>query len=200
VGVTHVFSGHVAFPVDLMRPRKTAYVDEAYEVGPAGVYVLAAVVAPADATDLRRELRNALRQGRQPRPHFSKENHKRRIVLADAVAGLGLPATVVVESSAGRAVRARGRCLARLAWELGQETGVDAIVFESRGRPADQHDASILARTARQGPRLAATFVRATEDPILWLADIIAGAVFQEVARGNSAYRAAPGTVRLVTL
>jgi len=183
-----------------MRPRKTAYVDEAYEVGPAGAYVLAAVVAPTDTTDLRREVYDALRLGRQARPHFSKENHKRRLVLADAVAGLGLPATVLVEPSAGRAVRARGRCLARLAWELGEETGVDAIVFESRGRTADQHDASVLARAARQGPRFAATFARAAEDPLLWLADITAGAVFQDLARGNPAYRAALGAVRIVTL
>jgi len=94
-----------------------------------------------------------------------------------------------------------GRCLARLAWELGREAGgVDGIVFESRGRPADQHDASVLARAARHGPRFTATFVRAAEDPILWLADIIASAVFQDLARGNPAYRAALGTIRLVTL
>ncbi len=181
-----------------MRRRKAAYVDEAYEPGPGGGYVLAAVVAPSDTAALRRELSDALQLRGQDRPHFTKEDHKRRVVLAESVAGLGLPATVVVERSAGRALRERGRCLATLAWELDEE--VDAIVFESRGRQQDQHDAWALARIAQYGPRFTTRFVRPTAEPALWVADIIASAVFQDVVRGNPAYRGAVGDLRIVSL
>jgi hypothetical protein len=64
-----------------MQPRKTAYVDEAYELGRGGAYVRAAVVLSADTADLREELKDALQMGGQQRPHFRKESHKRRRVL-----------------------------------------------------------------------------------------------------------------------
>jgi hypothetical protein len=180
-----------------MRPGTTAYVDEAYELGRGGAYVLAAVFLSADTADLRQELKDTLQMDGQQRPHFRKESHKRRRVLADAVASFGLPATAVVAMSPTTAARSRGLCVARLAWEV---TDVDAIVFESRGPLADRHDATILAGIARHGPRHTPSFVRAVDDPILWLADIVAGAVFHDLVRGNSAYRTALGAVRLVLL
>ena len=173
----------------------TAYVDEAFEVGRPGLYVLGAVLADPGDEQCRQEIRELLLP-RQPQLHFTKESPKRRLQLAETVGGLSLPSLVTVRASADAAERARGLCLVRLAWAL---SGLaNSLVFEAREGKLNEHDKTVLAGLASHGPRLSASFVPAGDDPLLWAADVLSGAIFQDLARAQPAYRAALGPVTLL--
>ena len=176
-----------------------AYVDESYDLRPGGGYVLAAVLCTGDAGPLR-DLLRALRLPRQDRLHFRHEDDKRRILLAETIAGLALPMVAafgLVRPGNATATRLRGRCLRRLYQEL---EGVDTVVFESRGSRPDRHDSSVLAGIARPAAPPTVSFARARDEPMLWLPDILAGAVLHDVLRGDPRYRKALGPVRVVRL
>lgn len=171
------------------------YLDESYVVGPDGVYVLAALIAdPAD--EVVRDRLRGLRAAGQLRPHFSKESTARRVALAAGVGGLTLPSVVTVRRSGDAAERARGLCLVAMAWALAGR--VDRLVIDARQTRLNRHDATVLAGLAPSGLRLPVTFVSGAGEPLLWAADVTAGAVFQDLARGEPAYRAALGSVTQV--
>jgi hypothetical protein len=180
-------------------PSATAYLDESYDIRPGRGYVLGAVVTSSNDAQLR-DLVRGLRLKGQDRLHFGQEAVERRLLVAEIVAGLGVAMVAAVAHVGPRratAARLRGRCLRALYPEL---AGVQAVVIESRGLRPDRHDASVLAGLARPGPPCALSFLRAADDPVLWVADFVAGAVFQDVVRGVPAYRAALGEVHVVTV
>jgi hypothetical protein len=168
----------------------TAYVDESYQ---DGVYVLAAVLDSDDGLAVRQALKDA-RLRRQMVVHFGKESAKRRVLLAEMVSGLGLTAVVAVRTSRERPERARGRCLNGLVWALGDRAS--HLVIEARQQTLNNHDRSVLAGASRRFV-ISASFVPKTEEPLLWAADVIAGAVFHDLARGDSTYRAALGAIEV---
>lgn len=96
------------------------------------------------------------------------------------------------------AERARGRCLSALAWALVER--VDLLVVEGRQKVQDRHDASVLRAVRVGGAAPAVTFATKADDPLLWAADIVAGAVFHDVARADPSYRQALGPVEIHTV
>ncbi|WP_245725804.1 hypothetical protein [Propionibacterium cyclohexanicum] len=86
-----------------------------------------------------------------------------------------------------RQERVRGRCFERLFWELDQ-AGVTKVVFESRTPHQDQTDLRRIDGLRSRGVitgDLRAEWRRGAEEPLLWAADIVLGAVGDARAAGT---------------
>lgn len=165
----------------------TAFVDESMRLGAGGLYVVAAVVV-ADDVDIARQAARSVLVRRQQRFHWRNESEARRQVMLELMSGLDIEARVYVREPIAprRQAGARALCLNTLLWDLWQ-AGVDDLVLESRQVHADGADRrTILAaqRARRASPDLAYRFARAIEEPLLWLADALAGATSAHVADG----------------
>jgi len=160
--------------------RVSAYVDESCRERPPGVFVLAAVVVPpVRAPHIRQQLRRHLRPG-AARFHWHDEGSERRTFLEELV-GLGLPSLVAVAApiDSRRQERARRKCLERLLWEL-TELGTREVLLESRQERRDVHDRKAIAaaQQRRSVPAdLRYSFGQPDQEPLLWLADAVAGVV-----------------------
>ncbi|WP_325048080.1 DUF3800 domain-containing protein [Jiangella anatolica] len=157
-----------------------AYVDESIRIRD-GVYVMAACAledgSAAAARDAMREL--------EPRPGHRLHWHDRmpadRLVAVRTVAQL--PAlhlvTIGVTLDPRRQERARRQCMEALLFHL-QDAGVSRVWLETRNAAADRRDIeAVRAARARQIIQygLLVDHARPSEEPLLWLADIVAGAV-----------------------
>jgi hypothetical protein len=168
----------------------TAYVDESVRVR-AGLYVLAAVIVADAQTDRHREALCALLQRGQRRLHWRDESSKRRVLLVAAVRQLPHTGTVMIAAGVTprRQERARRKCIERLLAELA-DRGVASVVFERRHEELDARDRAMVAALRRQQSVpawLRTSWVPATEEPLLWLPDIVAGAV-SLAATGDGTY------------
>jgi hypothetical protein len=178
-----------------------AYVDETHRVGPPGFYALAASTFRSTALDEARVVMTELaNQFGVRRVHWHDHDVKRRLLLVEAVAGLPSRDLVVISSPVGRKQeRARRRCLETLLWELGGR-GVTEAVLESRGAALDRHDRRAVDgfRSRRLlTPALQVTHTRPQEDPALWIADALCGAV-AEAEKGDPAYLRELGDVEIL--
>jgi hypothetical protein len=161
-----------------------AWVDESVIVGGddrPGAYTLAAVIADDDAIEgLRNDLR-ALTERKIVRLHWVAESAKRRDLIVETVAALGVVAIVVVGSPVHRQKQERARrcCLERLLYELDQ-LGVSQAWLESRAPAQNKRDRSLVDSARRKGllsHRTSIEFARPLQEPMLWLPDAVAGAV-----------------------
>ncbi|MHB8324618.1 MAG: hypothetical protein ACYDHB_09400 [Candidatus Dormibacteria bacterium] len=160
----------------------TAYVDESIRMEPP-LYVLAAVlVAPTDEIAARQAMAAFSLPHRAPRFHWHDERENRRLAMLRCLADLRLPIHAYVRPGpvhGQHAGRARSRCLTSLLQDL-RLRSVGRLVIESREPHNDRRDARTILG-AQQG-RLAASslefqFARPREEPLLWPADAVAGAV-----------------------
>jgi hypothetical protein len=159
-------------------------VDESYEVGAAGLYVLAAVLAePEDP--LVRETMLALREPwrGQAKLHFYDAEPKRPGLYLDTVASLARETVVVLARPCQKPERARRKALERLMWEL--RGRIDGVMIESRGARQNRDDKVVLAAMQRSHRRFVCGFPLGREEPVLWAADIVASAVFRAHRRGE---------------
>ncbi|GAB3765655.1 hypothetical protein [Microlunatus parietis] len=159
-----------------------AWVDESMRiVGDSGDYILAAAVGDPTALDAVRDTLRGLLKGRQVRLHWHTENNRRRADLASAVGCFDLASIVVVGTPMVRAKqeRARRKCLERLLHELDQ-LGVERVYTEARSprlNVRDQRMVDALRVRGVIGESLRVEIGRPTEEPMLWVPDIVAGAV-----------------------
>jgi hypothetical protein len=174
-------------------PRPVAYLDESFhEGGPLGFYVLAAAVL-ATELDQARDAMRALRGGRRTNKlHWNEMDERDRhaaVTVAASLTGTYLVAVGAPVPPRGQE-RARRIVLRRLVGEL-HAIGVLDITAESRGGVLDRRDVELL-RSVRfdlpKGTRVRLDHRRGGTEPLLWLADIIAGAV-RATQEGRSTYR-----------
>lgn len=160
----------------------TAYVDESIRMEPP-LYVLAAVlVAPTDEIAAREAMAAFHLPARAPRFHWHDEREDRRLAMLRCLADLRLPVRAYVRQGpvhGQHAGRARSLCLISLLRDLRLRT-VGHLVIESREPHNDRRDARTILG-AQQG-RLASSslafhFARPSDEPLLWPADAVAGAV-----------------------
>jgi len=80
---------------------------------------------------------------------------------------------------------ARAECLETIvAWLVGQE--VSTTVIESRGVHNDQQDRQTIIECRRAGHQLGThRFARAVDEPLLWVADVVAGATSAHLDGSN---------------
>ena len=166
----------------MSEARRTGYLDESYGRDPGGalVYVLGIVEVAGDLADLRAALRDLPRK-RDGVLHFANEDHDRRTALATVIGALGLDLTAVVRRGPDSPARARAISLTTAAWARRGRLGL--LVLESRGAKPDRADARLLSTVHPPEHRIPTRFLRKEEEPVLWVADLVASATFQAVAR-----------------
>jgi hypothetical protein len=161
----------------------TAYVDESEpdpRSGSAGVYLLAAALIEDVEHDAVRAVMERLRIRGQKKLHWNAEEPKRRTVIAETVARLPAMHLVVVRTdAAATAERRRRKCLEILLPEL-ERAKVDRVYLEARERKQNQRDVQLLAALRAQqliGSGLRLDHVPGPREPLLWIPDVVAGAV-----------------------
>jgi len=122
--------------------------------------------------------------------------------MAKTVSELQLRSLVAVSTPMDprRPERARRRCLTRLLWELEQQAVLD-ILFESRqNRDRDDRAHIIRSQTAGHCSRsLTYDFQLPLQEPLLWLPDLVAGAVaYARAGRGQHCLALLGDTVTIV--
>jgi hypothetical protein len=158
-----------------------------------GTYVLAAVVCPPERCDEIRGCLRCLLRKRQPRLHWKEETDRRRDLIAGALGSWGLPALVVVgrPMDPRKQERARRLCFAGLVDHLGTR-GVSRLWIDARTPSLNRRDRQMVdaLRSQRRLPHgLRVDVARPLQEPMLWLPDIVAGAV-KAGLDGRPAWRA----------
>ncbi|MFJ6211756.1 hypothetical protein ACIQGZ_00160 [Streptomyces sp. NPDC092296] len=179
------------------RPAGTAraaWLDESFqEQDSAGFYILAAAVIEPDAADTVREAMRGLRGRRATaKAHWTEMDHRDRCAAARLVAGLPGLHVVSVGSPVPlrRQERARSKCLTALVVEL-HGFGVAQLYMEAREKELNSRDVTtvIAARSGLpKGTRFRVDHVLGAMEPLLWVADVVAGACRAE-RLGRGEYR-----------
>lgn len=173
---------------------RVAYADESFhEAASGGFYVLAAAVFDERGHEPVRSVMRGLRGSRRTNKlHWNEMDPRQQRSAAETVAGLDGFHIVTVGSPVPRKrqERARAMCLTRLVIEL-HSYSVTELVIESRTAELNSRDISTV-RGARfslpKGSRFHVMHVAGSQEPLLWSADIVAGAV-RAHHQGNGAYR-----------
>lgn len=156
----------------------SAYVDES-EPDP-GAYVLAAALIPAGLRDEVRTAVAALRWRGQRKLHWHAENDQRRKLLTAAVAELEALYVVVVRVERTESSERRRRlCLRRLLCDL-DEAGVGEVCLEAREAKQNQRDLQLLRALRAEkaiSPAIRMAHPAGPLEPLLWIPDLVAGAV-----------------------
>lgn len=163
--------------------RLGAYVDESVHITP-GLYVLAAVLGRDGDRDSVREALTGVRPGGAA-PHWHDEAEAVREKLVDTVCSL--PVEVRVYGcrfeTPRRVEAARSRALHWLIAEL--DADVSTLILDRRQRSLEAKDRRLLTQVLGQPPRMAFGHLPAHDEPFLWVADIVAGAVSASWVRGS---------------
>ena len=170
----------------------TALVDESFRRGSdgKGCFVMVAAIVPDEHhAEITARLRTLVSPG-QRRWHFRDEGPTSRRTFLARTAELHELDVVALAfccqtPSQRKSEQARVRCIWNLLAELRERDGVQTVVFESRQEHNDRKDRREVIGAQRAGVA-AANLVyhhgRPKEEPLLWLADAIAGAVGTSVA------------------
>jgi len=143
-------------------------------------YMVGAAILEADACDdIRTELRPLLLPG-QIKLHWTDEGRRRRIRIIDAIASLG-PMNVIVSHISERqrkTERFRRKCLELMYYEFASMELHD-VVLESRSPKQDGRDRAHIVALQGQGldRRIRVAHRRGGDEPLLWIADAVLGAV-----------------------
>lgn len=168
-----------------------AYVDESIRTT-EGVYILAAAVVDEPDRDKARDQLTRLSQRGMPF-HWRLERPQRRSEAIDLVRDLSSLHLVVVGAPVNprRQERARRQCIETLLYYL-EAAGTGHVLLETRNATADRRDIATVDQCRARGVishAIRVDHARPSEEPLLWLADIVAGAV--SAAEGTEpAYRA----------
>lgn len=161
----------------------TAWCDESGSIPDRdpGTYLLAAaLIEDADVPIVRKALED-LRLSTEVKVHWHGSSHERREMLAAQLARLPITGLVVVHNERGAGDRrGRRKCLEYLLPNLAAMP-CSTVTFESRGRQ-DRSDLDLLQKfRARRviDPGFRIDHAVGRNEPVLWAADIIAGAVVQ---------------------
>jgi hypothetical protein len=158
----------------------------------AGFYILAAVVCDAGGCDpIREALRELLDEG-QRKLHWGQESPERREKIMATVAQVDMAAVVVIGTPLAKKKqeRARAMCMETLAMHL-DGLGVVQVYLERRTPALDQRDHRLI--DSIRGKKLISAGMRIdvqqpSIEPMLWMPDIVAGAVGADKVRGNPVY------------
>jgi hypothetical protein len=159
-----------------------AVVDEAMIIRGAGSYILVAVLIADDRRAEARSQAVRLLPRRRRRFHFRSEAETERVAMLRLIADQAAAATALIASPhrLSTAERTRQQLLRDLAiTSLGGHRTVE-LVLESRELQNDRLDRQTLidARHAGDVPAdLSYVHLVPSQEPLLWLADALAGAV-----------------------
>ncbi|MDQ2881448.1 MAG: hypothetical protein M3Y48_09485 [Actinomycetota bacterium] len=160
-----------------------AFADESFREDPTtGCYVLAAAVLEEESLQPARELmRRLLGSRRTSKLHWHEMDRLQQKDAAYSVAGIEGFHVVAVGAPVPhrRQERARAACLAALVSEL-HGRGVEHLLIEARAAKLNDRDIRTVqgARfTLPQASNFRVDHLPGSAEPLLWIADIVAGAV-----------------------
>jgi len=159
-----------------------AFGDESFSPPHAlpSVYLLGAVILDKAAVSEVRQQASGLRLPGQNKAHWYSDSNKRHDVVAAMVGALPIASMVVVRlANRGEPdERRRRKCFERFAYEL-EIRGCSHLTLESRGAAADSKDRAMVAamQANRSLQRLRIDHVLGKDEPLLWVADAVCGAV-----------------------
>jgi hypothetical protein len=161
----------------------TAFADESFREDPnEGFYVLAAAVLEVQVQQPTRELmRGLLGSRRATKLHWHEMDRLQQKDAAHRVAGIEGFHVVAVGTPVPRRrqERARTRCLRALVSEL-HGFGVQQLLIEARAPDLNRRDVATVqdARFALpKGSRFRVDHIPGSAEPLLWVADVVAGVV-----------------------
>lgn len=168
-----------------------AWGDESYRT--AGVerpsYLLGAAVADASrCEDMRAGLQRLPRRG--PKLHWRNQDRRARDASIATIADFDAYHVVVIAApvDSRRQERARALCLERLAWQLDGQ-GVQLLTLEARPLQLMQRDLRTVdalrgKRALPEGLRI--DHAQPSEEPMVWIADQVLGALGEKISGGRS--------------
>lgn len=176
------------------QPRVVAFADESMRrVNSQTVcYFMAAAVLPEARCDDTREALRPLARTRARRVHWRDEEQDAKAVIMQAIAALRVECLVVVGAMVDdrKQERARALVLRRVLSEL-DDRQVSHVMLESRHAERDRHDLRSVGafRNARLLSRaLSVTHGEPIQEPLLWVADAVAGAAGDQQCGRNALY------------
>jgi hypothetical protein len=137
--------------------------------------VCVGVVAPAQLTSLRQQMRGLLLP-RQRELHFKKEKAPRRRQLADAIAKLDVAARVYSTDCTPKTDElARQRCLRRAVEDLLAD-GCHRLVLDTREHRNVHDKVTLQAALGARPSKTELTYehLDSTLEPLLWISDAVA--------------------------
>ncbi|MGH3711027.1 MAG: hypothetical protein ACRD0H_18475 [Actinomycetes bacterium] len=162
---------------------RMAFADESFREDPTeGFYVLAATVLEYQAQQPARELmRRLLGSRRTSKLHWHEMDRLEQKDAAHRVAGIEGIHVVAIGAPVPRRrqERARAACLTALVGAL-YGFGVQHLIIEARATELNRRDVATVqgARFALpKGSRFRVDHVPGSAEPLLWVADIVAGVV-----------------------
>ncbi|MBM7770438.1 hypothetical protein JOD54_000642 [Actinokineospora baliensis] len=188
-----------------MLPTPQAFADEShFTAGQNGSYIMGAVVvADAEREAIRAAMLGLRGRKKRGKLHWHDMKRDARLDAARTLAAVSGRHVVVVGTTVGAAQQERGRakCLERLVYEL-HLRGVAGLFMEGRTRQLNDRDIRV-AMWARsnlpKGAQFAVTHLRGGEEPLLWAADILAGAAHAALAGATEPWDLlAPGVAECV--
>lgn len=180
----------------LENVAQIAYADESFlEADCGGFYVLAAAVFAEEARDSVRVTMRELRgKRRTPKLHWNEMDARQQAKATATVAALSGFHIVTVGTPVPRTrqERARATCLTRLVAELHSYSVTD-LVIESRTTQLDARDVNTVRGARYSLPpetRFHVRHVKGADEPLLWSADIVAGAIRSD-RQGDGSFKRA---------
>lgn len=148
-------------------------------------YILASVLGREDECHATRADLQSLQIGKK-KIHWRDENRLRRKRLIDCVCGTGLEGIVIVAAPMDprRQERARSKCLEQLLHHLAGRN-VRTVHLEQRTQTLNSRDMRTVDRLrGRQAipPTTRVELGKPSVEPMLWLPDIVAGAINADLA------------------
>lgn len=164
-------------------PSTRAFADESFQEDSAGgFYVVAAAVFAEEVEPAAREELIALRGSKRGgKLHWNDLNTQQRHNVSKKIVELEGFHVVVVGTPVPpkRQERARAKCLRQLVFEL-HSYGVVHLLMEARSQQLNLRDVRTVA-VARQelakGSEFQIGHIAGHDEPLLWAADVVAGAV-----------------------
>ncbi|MFF8443054.1 hypothetical protein ACF07U_19585 [Streptomyces californicus] len=173
---------------------KTAWLDESFrEHESNGFYIIAGtIIDPAFEADVRLAVQGLKGRRRAAKPHWTEMDRAERKDATHLVAaqkGLHL-VSVGAPVPRRRQERARSKCLSAIVVEL-HGFGVSRLCLEARQEELNARDIRTIAAVRRtvlpRGTAMRAEHVPGPMEPLLWISDVVAGAVRTQ-RLGDSSY------------
>ena len=143
-------------------------------------YLIGAALLPVDQIDEVREQLTPLLLPGQIKLHWTDEQPARRRQIVDKICALGSVNIVIthLDEPRRKTERFRRKCLEELYHEMVSMEIFD-LTLEARTGPQDRNDVAHLVALRSQGidPRMRIDHCRGGDEPLLWIPDIVLGAI-----------------------
>jgi hypothetical protein len=174
------------------------------ESEPTDRYICAAAVLDVSAAAAIRAVMWELRRPNVRKLRWHDESAESRRKIIATLAGLDAMYVIAVRSCAPDETIAsrRARCLSALVAEL-DAAEVERCVLESRGDGPDRKDQRLVAgmRASRRLPNgLAVEHMPGADEPLLWIADVVAGTYGAAVRGADDSFEAIAAMTQVIAV